>query len=432
MEGPVLGALGFAAVIVLIFLRVPVAIAMGVVGTVGFAWTNGVESLGFVLGKTAFDMVFPYDLSVVPLFIMMGVFAAHAGLSRSLYSFVAAFVGQLRGGLAIATIGACAIFGAVCGSAIATAATMGRVAMPEMRRLGYRDSLSSAAVAAGGTLGVMIPPSIMFALYGLMTEQSIGKLFISGILPGILGMLLYMGAVRVVTARDPRAGPAAPPTPWPEKVARTREVWKVLLLFAIVLGGMYFGWFTPTEAAAVGAFGAVLLSWLGGHLSRKVLRDCMVETTTTSAMIFMILIGAGVFNFFLDATGLNEALTAWVEELGLNRWVVIFLLMVMYIILGALMDEISMILLTVVPAFKLVTALGFDPIWFGVMLVTVCEIGLIVPPVGMNLFVLQSVGGLPLTTIVRGIIPFVGADILRLLLLCFFPAIATWLPSLMR
>jgi tripartite ATP-independent transporter DctM subunit len=199
-----------------------------------------------------------------------------------------------------------------------------------------------------------------------------------------------------------------------------------------VLGGMYFGWFTPTEAAAVGAFGAVLLSWLGGFLNRKVLRDCMVETTTTSAMIFMILIGAGVFNFFLDATGLNDALTSYVEHLGWNRWVVMLLLMVMYIILGALMDEISMILLTVVPVFKLVTALGFDPIWFGVMLVTVCEIGLIVPPVGMNLFILQSVAGLPLGTIVRGIVPFVGADVLRLVLLSLFPWIATWLPSLMR
>ena len=431
MEGPVLGALGFGAVILLIFLRIPVAIAMGLVGTVGFAYTNGIQSLGFVLGKTAWDMVFPYDLSIVPLFIMMGVFAAHAGLSKSLYSFVAAFVGRLRGGLAIATIGACAIFGSVCGSAIATAATMGRVAMPEMRRLGYRDSLSSAAVAAGGTLGVMIPPSIMFALYGLMTEQSIGKLFISGILPGILGTVLYMATVWLVTLRDPTLGPPGPRMTRAEKMQTVREVWRVLLLFAIVLGGMYFGWFTPTEAAAVGAFGAVLLSWLGGHLTWKVTRDCMVETTTTSAMIFMILIGAGVFNFFLDATGLNDALTSYVEHLGLNRWVVIFLLMVMYIILGALMDEISMILLTVVPVFKLVTSLDFDPIWFGVMLVTVCEIGLIVPPVGMNLFVLQSVAGLPLGTIVRGIIPFVTADIVRLLLLCFFPAIATWLPSLM-
>jgi tripartite ATP-independent transporter DctM subunit len=363
---------------------------------------------------------------------MMGVFASYAGLSKSLYDFVSAFVGQLRGGLAIATIGACAIFGAVCGSALATAATMGRVAMPEMRRLGYKDSLSSAAVAAGGTLGVMIPPSIMFALYGLMTEQSIGKLFISGILPGILGTLLYMGAVWVVTARDPSLAPPAPRKNWTERWQSTRDVWRVLLLFGVVLGGMYFGWFTPTEAASVGAAGAMLLAWLGGHINRDMLKNCMIETTATSAMIYMILIGAGVFNFFLDATGLNDALIQYVRELGWNRWGVMFALMVMYIILGALMDEISMILLTVVPVFKLVTALDFDPIWFGVMLVTVCEIGLIVPPVGMNLFVIQGVANLPLTTIVRGIVPFVMADCLRMLILCVFPWLATWLPSHMN
>jgi tripartite ATP-independent transporter DctM subunit len=432
MQGPIIGVLGFAFCILLMFLRVPVAISMGVTGAIGFWITNGWDSLAFILGKTPFDAVFPYDLSVVPLFIMMGVFASFAGLSKSLYDFVSAFVGQLRGGLAIATIGACAIFGAVCGSALATAATMGRVAMPEMRRLGYKDSLSSAAVAAGGTLGVMIPPSIMFALYGLMTEQSIGKLFISGILPGILGTLLYMGAVWVVTARDPSLAPPAPRKNWTERWQSTRDVWRVLLLFGVVLGGMYFGWFTPTEAASVGAAGAMLLAWLGGHINRDMLKNCMIETTATSAMIYMILIGAGVFNFFLDATGLNDALIQYVRELGWNRWGVMFALMVMYIILGALIDEISMILLTVVPVFKLVTALDFDPIWFGVMLVTVCEIGLIVPPVGMNLFVIQGVANLPLTTIVRGIVPFVMADCLRMLILCVFPWLATWLPSHMN
>jgi len=432
MQGPTIGLLGFGVCILLMFLRVPVAISMGVTGAVGFWITNGWDSLAFILGKTPFDAVFPYDLSVVPLFIMMGVFAAYAGLSKSLYDFVSAFVGQLRGGLAIATIGACAIFGAVCGSALATAATMGRVAMPEMRRLGYKDSLSSAAVAAGGTLGVMIPPSIMFALYGLMTEQSIGKLFISGILPGILGTILYMGAVWIATARDPSLAPPAPRKNWTERWQSTREVWRVLLLFGVVLGGMYFGWFTPTEAASVGAAGAMLLAWLGGHINHDMLKKCMIETTTTSAMIYMILVGAGVFNFFLDATGLNDALIQYVKELGWNRWGVMFALMVMYIILGALMDEISMILLTVVPVFKLVTALDFDPIWFGVMLVTVCEIGLIVPPVGMNLFVIQGVANLPLTTIVRGIVPFVMADCLRMLILCIFPWLATWLPSHMR
>jgi tripartite ATP-independent transporter DctM subunit len=431
MQGPILGVVGFAVCTSLILLRVPVAIAMGVTGALGCALVNGWDSMGFIMGRSPFESVFPIGLSIVPLFVMMGVFSAHAGLSRSLYNCVAAFIGHLRGGLALATIGACALFGAICGSAIATAATMGRVAMPEMRRLGYHDSLASASVAAGGTLGVMIPPSILFVIYGLMTEQSIGKLFTSGILPGILGTVLYMGAIWFATSRNPALGPAGPRVSWSRRIIAARDVWQVLLLFGIVLGGMYWGWFSPTEAAAVGAFGAMLLAWLGGHLNRERLTTAMRETALTTGMIFMILIGAGVFNYFIDATGLTDAILDYVKTLGWNRWTVVLALMVMYIILGALMDELAMMLLTVGPVFKLVTGLGFDPIWFGVMLVTVCEIGMIVPPVGINLFVIQGVAKLPLTTIVRGIFPFVVADCLRLLLLALFPAIATWLPSRM-
>ncbi len=431
MTGPLLGALGFAAVIVLILLRVPVAIAMGVVGAVGYVYTSGLPSLAFIMGKVPFDSAFPYSLSVLPLFIMMGVFAAHAGLSKTLYDAVSAFIGHLRGGLALATVGACAVFGAICGSAIATAATMGRVALPEMRRLGYKDTLASASIAAGGTLGVMIPPSILLLVYGIMTEQSVGKLFVAGIVPGILGMVLYMGAVRWATWRDPAAGPGGPRHSWAERYRSLKRVWEVVGLFAIVLGGMYLGWFSPTEAAAVGAVGAVAIAWIGGHIDGKSFAAALSETALTTGMIFTILVGAGVFNYFIEATGLTDALIDWVEHLGWNRWAVMFLLMVTYIVLGALMDELSMILLTVGPVFKLVTALGFDPIWFGVMLVTVCEIGMIVPPVGINLFVLQGVSGLPLLTIVRGILPFVAADCLRLLALSLFPALATWLPSRM-
>jgi tripartite ATP-independent transporter DctM subunit len=431
MAGPLLGALGFLAVIALILLRVPVAISMGVVGALGYIYTNGMPSLGFIMGKVPFDSAFPYSLSVLPLFIMMGVFAAHAGLSKSLYDAVAAFIGHFRGGLALATVGACAIFGAICGSAIATAATMGRVALPEMRRLGYKDTLASASIAAGGTLGVMIPPSILFLIYGIMTEQSIGKLFAAGILPGLLGTALYMIAVRWATWRDPAAGPAGPRHSWPERYHSLKRVWEVLGLFALVLGGMYTGWFSPTEAAAVGAFGAVAIAWIGGHIDGKSFAAALSETALTTGMIFTILIGAGLFNYFIEATGLTDSLIQWVEELGWNRWAVMLLLMVFYIILGALMDELSMILLTVGPVFKLVVALGFDPIWFGVMLVTVCEIGMIVPPVGINLFVLQGVGGLQLGTIVRGISPFVVADCVRLLTLSLAPALATWLPSRM-
>ena len=431
MQGPLAGVIGFAAVLVLIALRVPVAIAMGVIGALGYGVVNGWSSLPFVLGRAPFESVFPISLSVLPLFIMMGIFSAHGGLSRSLFGTVAAFVGHLRGGLALATIGACALFGAVCGSAIATAATMGRVALPEMKRLGYDDRLASASVAAGGTLGVMIPPSILFVIYGLMTEQSIGKLLAAGILPGILGTVLYMLAVGVATARNPKLGPAGPRSSWQERIAALKNVWSVVLLIGVVLGGMYFGWFSPTEAAAVGAFGAVVLAWLSGKLSRRGFMDAVKETAMTTGMIFAILIGAGIFNYFIDSTQLTDALIQWVRELGWNRWAVMFALMVMYIILGALMDELAMMLLTVGAVFKLITALGFDPIWFGVMFVTVCEIGMIVPPVGINLFVIQSVSGLPLQTIVRGITPFVAADCVRMLVIALVPALATWLPSLM-
>ena len=431
MSSAAIGAFGFAAVIALIALRVPVAIAMGVVGALGYGVVNGWSSLPFVLGRAPFESVFPVSLSVLPLFIMMGIFSAHGGLSRSLYATVAAFVGHLRGGLALATIGACALFGAVCGSAIATAATMGRVAMPEMRRLNYDDRLASASIAAGGTLGVMIPPSILFVIYGLMTEQSIGKLLAAGVLPGILGTALYMLAITYATARDPRLGPAAPRVPWGERLAALKNVWSVALLFGVVLGGMYFGWFSPTEAAAVGAFGAVVLAWLSGKLTRTGFFDAVMETAATTGMIFMILIGAGIFNYFIDSTGLTDALIAWVRDLGWNRWAIMFALMVMYIILGALMDELAMMLLTVGAVFKLVVALGFDPIWFGVMFVTVCEIGMIVPPVGINLFVIQGVTGLPLGIIVCGIVPFVIADCVRMLLIALVPALALWLPGRM-
>jgi len=356
MQGPAIGLLGFAAVVLLIVLRVPVGVAMGVVGAIGYGFVYGFSTLGFVLGRAPFDAVFPVSLSVVPLFVMMGVFAGHGGLSKSLYSLVASFIGHFRGGLAMATIGASALFGAVCGSSIATAATIGRIALPEMRRHHYEDRLAAASVAAGGTLGVMIPPSIMFVIYGLMTENPIGKLFVAGILPGLLGMLLYMGAVAFLTRRHPEIGPAAERHSWAERLRGVKDVWQVVLLFGVVLGGMYLGW-SPL---------AVLLA-----------------------------------------------------------------LCVFYVLLGCLMDSLSMILLTLGAVYPLVGALGLDPIWFGVLLVTLAEIGMITPPVGMNLFVLQGVAGIRMEVIARGILPFVGADVVRIALLIAFPLIATWLPGRM-
>lgn len=432
MSDPVIGAIGFAFVVALLAFRVPVAIAMGIVGALGYGVVYGFSTLGFVLGRSVFEAVSPVSLSVVPLFVMMGVFAAQGGLSRSLYNMVASMVGHLRGGLAISTIGASAIFGAVCGSSIATAATIGRIAMPEMRRLGYDDRLASASVAAGGTLGIMIPPSIMFVVYGLMTETSIGELFIAGILPGICGMLLYMAAVGWVTWRKPEYGPKGPRQDWAERWRNIRDIWGVLALFGTVLGGLYIGLFAPTEAASVGAFGAIVLAAVMRRLNWRTLRDSFVETALTTGMIFFILVGAGIFNYFLDATGLTQALIGWIEGLGLHRYWIMLLLCAFYILLGCLMDSLSMILLTLGSVFPLIKALGFDPVWFGVVLVTLAEIGTITPPVGMNLFVLSAtVPNLPLQTVARGILPFVTADALRIALLFALPALATWLPSTM-
>ncbi len=424
--GPLAGVLAFAVVLGLILLQVPVAVAMGVVGVLAIMLFDGWSSAGFMLGRSAFDAAFPYAFSVVPLFVAMGVLAARAGLGRSLYGLFAALIGHHRGGLAHATIGACAAFGSICGSSIATAATMGRIALPEMKARGYSDALAAASVVAGGTLGVMIPPSIFFALYGLMTGQSIGQLFLAGVLPGLLGMGLYMGAVAWSVHRRPTSGPPAPRQDNAARRAALRRVWPVALLFGSVMGGLMLGWFAPTEAAAVGVVGALLLGGL--MMKRADWQAALSEIALTTGMIFTLLIGANIFNYFIESTHLTDALIGGVARLGLNRWAVIALLMLFYVVLGALMDEISMILLTVAPAYALVTGLGFDPIWFGVMLVTVCEIGMIVPPVGMNLFVVQRVGQLELRTVISGVMPFALADGLRLLLLCLMPGLTTWLP----
>ena len=431
MSDPVIGLLGFLATLVLIAFGVPVAIAMGVVGAIGFGVLNGWDAVGFIMGGAPFEATFPYTLSVVPLFLMMGVFAAHAGLSGSLYQGVNAFVGHLRGGLAMASVGACAGFGAICGSSLATAATMCRVALPEMRRHGYDDSLASAAIAAGGTLGVLIPPSILLVIYALLTEQSIGALFAAALIPGILGTLLYMAAVWVQVRRKPELGPAAERRSWPERFATLREIWPVVLLFVVVIGGIYMGLFSPTEAAAVGAFGAVVLAWARKALTKSVLRDCFRETAEITGMIFLILIGSAVFNYFIETAGLPQLLIGQVEALGLPPLAVMLLIMVFYIVLGCFMDALSMILLTVPFVVPLVAAQGFDLIWFGIIIVTVAELGLITPPVGMNLFVIKGVSAdLKMETIVKGVLPFLAADVVRLGLLIAFPALVLWLPGL--
>lgn len=432
MAPALIGIAGFAAVLLLMLARVPVAVAMGVVGAAGFLLLQGWAGLAYVVGSSPFESVFPYSLSVVPLFVMLGVFASYAGLSRQLYDVAYAFLGHYRGGLALATIAACAGFGAICGSAIATAATMCRVALPEMRRRGYADSLATASIAAGGTLGILIPPSIILLIYALLTEQSLGKLFIAALLPGSLGVVLYMLAITAATRINPALGPAGERQSWRQRGRMLRGVWPVALLFALVIGGMYSGVFSPNEAASVGAVGALVFAVAGRTMGWERFKASLLEAASTSAMIFLIIIGAGLFNFFLEGTSVPQYLITEVQRLGLSPTAFLLLLTVFYIVLGSLMDDLAMILLTLPFVFPVTQALGIDPIWFGIYIVTIVEIGMIVPPVGMNLFVIQGVGGVKLQTVIRGILPFVVADMVRVGLLIAFPAIALFLPAFME
>ncbi len=432
--------IGFAAVFLLVLCRIPIAFAMGLVGMIGFTYqTNFTASISMV-SRLLIDTSQDYGLSVVPLFILMGLFVNKGGISRELYAVSNAFLGHFRGGLAMATIVACGGFAAICGSSLATAATMSKVAMPEMRKFGYADSLSTASIAAGGTLGILIPPSVILVIYGLLTETSIGQLFIAGIIPGALGILLYLVAVRYTVARNPDAGPAGPRAGWTERLAAVKGVWAVLLLFGLVIGGLYGAldfWpihlaFSPTEAAGMGAAGAFLIALARGGLNWGGLRDVLQETTLTTASLFAVLIGAWIFSNFVNIAGLPEALRAAVSAYDVSPWVVMAMIIGIYIVLGCIFESLSMLLLTVPIFFPLVTGLGFDPVWFGIIVVVVTEISLITPPVGLNVFVLKGVvGDVSTGTIFRGVTPFWMVDIIRLILLLAFPALVLFLPSQM-
>lgn len=432
MSDGFLGLAGFVAALGLIALGMPVAIAMGIIGVLGYWWLNGWAGTAYILGSSPFESIFPYSFSVIPLFVMMGVFASHAGLSRSLFNAINSFVGHRRGGLAVTTVGACAFFGAICGSSLATVATIGRVALPEMKRAGYDDSLATATVAAGGTLGVLIPPSVLLVIYGLLTQSSIGQLFIAALIPGILGAVLYALAIVVRVRQRPDLAPSSPRTGWADRIRYLGQIWPVVVLFVTVIGGIYVGLFTPTEAAAVGAVGAFLLALSSGKLSARALRESVAETAALTGMIFFILIGAALFNFFLENTGLPQFLISQIEASGLSPLAVMVLILVFYLILGCFMDSMSMILLTVPLLAPVALQLDYSLIWFGIVVVTVAEIGLITPPIGMNLFVVQAATrGVSSGTVVRGILPFIVADLLRLVLLLAFPVLVLWLPGAM-
>ncbi|MFD1343304.1 TRAP transporter large permease [Litorisediminicola beolgyonensis] len=432
MSAPLTGVVGLIALLVLIALRVPVAIAMGTVGIVGGVYLNGWFSLGFVLGSQPFVTSSSYALSVIPLFVMMGAFASRAGLSAALYRSLHSLIGHWRGGLASATIGACALFGAVCGSSLATAATMSRVAVPEMTAIGYDRRLTSGALAAGGTLGILIPPSIIMVIFALLTEQSIGRMFLAGMIPGILAALLYIGAVTLIATLRPDLAPAAERTETESTGSALRDMAPILGLFALVMGGIYLGVFSPTEAAAVGAFGAIVLAALRGALTRTVWREALIETASTTGMLFMILIGTSVLQFFIETSTLPRIIVDWIGALGLGPTGVIILILLIYVILGCFLDSLSMMLITLPLVFPIILDLGIDPIWFGVLVVSVVEIGLITPPLGMNLYVIaSSVDGLKFETVAAGVVPFLAADAVRIALLVAFPALSLFLPELL-
>ena len=468
---------GLACMLVLAFLRMPIAFAMGLVGAVGYAymrdWSWG-AALAMVQTQV-YETGRNYTLSVVPLFILMGNFVTRAGMSRELYHTAYAFIGHRRGGLAMATIVGCAGFGAICGSSIATAATFAKVAYPSMKRFGYADYLSTGSIAAGGTLGILIPPSTIMVIYGIMTGTSIGKLFAAGVLPGILATLLLCLAVQYVTWRDPKAGPRGERLSWKDRFATLqgfgwfaavgvavigstqlgwlhsddaavlgalavfglslvyKGVTSVIALFVLVMGGIYGGVFTAVEGAGVGAFGALIFALARGTLHWRELYAALVESARTTSMLFLILIGALMFAEFVNITSMPQDLKDFIGRMHLSPVMVVAAIMVIYVLLGTAMEELSMILLTVPVFFPLIVHLGVDPIWFGILIVVVVEIGLISPPVGMNLFVLNTLlPQVPTRTIFRGVLPFMAMDCVRLAILVAFPIISTWLPSLMR
>ena len=425
--------LGFAGVFILALLRMPLAFAMGAVGFIGLGLVRGWQPTMANAAQVVYDTGFAYTLSVVPLFILMGNFVARAGLAHELFHAAYAFIGHLRGGLAHATVMACAGFGAICGSSIATAATMSKVAYPPMKKLGYADYLSTGVIAAGGTLGIMIPPSTIMVIYGIVTETNIGKLFAAGVIPGLVCALLLMCGVAWIVWRNPRAGPAGERIGWPERRAALKQIWGVVLLVVIVLGGIYGGVFTATEGAGIGASGAFFFALARGALTMKALLDVLVESARTTAMLFAILIAASIFSSFVNFTSMPADLKNGITQLGLPPLAVIGAMLFVYIVLGTIMEELTMVLLTLPVFFPVVTALGFDPVWFGVLIVLVVQVGLISPPVGMNMFVMNALlKDVPLSQIFRGSALFCIPLAVGLVLVLVFPQLALWLPSFMK
>ena len=424
--------IGLAILFALLALGIPVGVAMLVVGTVGFALITDFGPAAYMTARTAYSTVTSYSLSVIPLFLLMGNLINRAEVSRDLYDSAHSFVGHWKGGLSMSTILACGGFAAVSGSSMATTASMARVAFPAMKRYGYGEVLAAGSIAAGGTLGILIPPSVVLILYGVLTETDIGMLFAAGFLPGLLGVVLYMITCGVIARARPDWAPTTAAQPWSDRLRSLKRVWAVLLLFGIVMGGIYGGIFTPTEAAGVGAFGAFLIALIRRCLTWRVLRDVLVDTAITTAMMLFVIVGALVFMNYINVAGLPRMISGFLAGIDASPMVIVLIICAIYLVLGCVLESMSIILLTIPIFFPVITSLGLDPVWFGIIIVMVVEVGLITPPIGLNAFMLRSVlRTVPLTTIFTGIALFLGADIIRILLVVVFPDIALFLPSRM-
>lgn len=426
----IVGFISMAAVILLAFLRVPLGIALMTVSLTGLTYITSMTTAATLFPMTVSEAVLSYDLAVVPMFIMMGNVISRTGIAQDLFRAAYAYLGSVRGGLSLATMVSCAGFGSVCGSSYATAATMAKVAYPSMRRYGYSDSLASATIAAGGTLGILIPPSIIMVIYGIITQTNIGDLFIAGVLPGLLGLSLYMVAILYVAWRRPEEAPKGERSSWSERFASLRGIWPFIFLFGLIIGGLYGKLFTATEAAGIGAGMSVLVSFLHGRLPLKVLRAIILETAYTSISLYAVLFGAMMLSKLLTMSGLSVGILDLVNSFGLTGYGLILAILVVFLVLGCVMDSLAIILIFVPLFAPVVAAQGFDLVWFGIIVVVVTEIALITPPVGMNVFVLKAVlPEVPVLRIFKGLAPFIAVDVIRLGLLVAFPAISLWLVS---
>ncbi len=432
MNPTVVGLLGIVIMVALFFSRMPVAYVMTLMGVVGFSVIISVQGGLNLLSRDIYSIFSSYGLTTIPLFVLMGQFAFNSGISRRLYNTAYTFLGSTRGGLAMATVAACTAFGAVCGSSPATAATMATVGLPEMKRYGYADELATGAVASGGSLGMLMPPSVVLIVYGVLTEQSIGQLFVAGIIPALLVTVLFILAIAVRCALTPDQGPRGERFTLRQKIRALTNMSETLLIFFLVIGGLFFGFFTPTEAGAVGAFLVLLLAVIRRQITWKGFVESLYETLKISCMIMLLIAGAAVFSHFLAVTRLPFNVAEWVGELPFSSTLIIGMIVLVYLVGGCFMDSLAFIMLTIPIFFPIVTALGYDPIWFGIIIVLVTEMGVITPPVGINVYVVNGVArDVPLESIFQGIIPFLIALIIGTALLIAFPQFVLFLPNLM-